>query len=393
MRDLRYALRFLGSRWGVSAVAVFVMSLGISLTATMYAIINGVVLLGPDYPELEEILYLQTTLPQSQFDQALRIHDYLDWREQQTVFEEMSAHYGVSVNLPGDGTRAESFDGVRVSASTFDLLDRRPFMGRGWTPEEDFQTGVDVVVIGYHIWVNRFDRDPDIIGRSVRLDARPTTVIGVMPEGFRFPELRDMWLPLNVDPGALERGTGQGLNVLGRMADGVTVDAARAQLATMAARLAQLYPETNRDILPVVESWVESQFVDKETRGLLYTMFVAVVGVLLIACAKVANLLFATTIGRAKELAIRTAMGASRARVLAQLLIESLVLAFGGAALGVVLSKFSLDLFSSVVAALAPPPWMVFELSPRVLGFVIGLSFLAAADSQSKCNTPACRLL
>jgi putative ABC transport system permease protein len=381
MQDLKYALRFLVSRWGISSVAVVIMSLGISLTATMFAIIDGVVLSGPDYPDLEEIVYLETTISQSEFTQSVRVHDYLDWRDQQTVFEEMGAYYGTSANLSGDGARAESFVGVRLTASNFDLLDARPFMGRGLTAEDDFLVDNDVVVIGYHLWVNRFDRDPDIIGKVVRVNARPTTVVGVMPEGFRFPELHDMWMPLNIDPGALERGTGRSLAVIARLSDGVTEEEALAQLTGIATRITQQYPVANRDVVPVMESWIDAQFVDAETKGLLYTMLVAVIGVLLIACANVANLLFGTTIARGKELAVRTAMGASRTRVLTQLLIESMVLALGGAVLGTILSKFSLELFTSVVVGLGPPPWMVFELSPTVLGFVVGVTFLSALAS------------
>ena len=330
---------------------------------------------------MEEVLYLETTIPLSQFNQSVRVHDYMDWREQQSVFEEMAAYFTTSVNLSGDGTRAETFRGVRLTASAFDLLDRRPFMGRGFSEDNDFQVDLDVALIGYHIWVNRFDRDPDVIGKTVRINARPTTVIGVMPEGFRFPELHDMWLPLNVDPGTLERREGPGFSVLGRLADGVTEEEARSQLTAIAARLTQQYPEANRDIVPVVETWMDAQFVDQETKGLLYTMFVAVLGVLLIACANVANLLFATTIARGKELAIRTAMGASRTRVLTQLLIESVVLASGGAVFGIALSKLSLDLFTRVVTGLSPPPWMVFELSPSVLVFVIGVTLVTALAS------------
>jgi predicted permease len=381
MQDLLYALRFLGKRWGVAAVAVLVMALGISLTATMYAIIEGVVLRGPDYEDVKEILYLQTTIPQSQFNQSVRIHDYLDWREQQSVFDEMAAYFGTSVNLSGDGTRAETYRGARMSASTFDLLGEGPFMGRVFTQAEDLETDLDIVILGYHVWVNRFNRDPDIIGKSIRVSARPMTVIGIMPEGFRFPELHDMWLPLNIDPGTLERREGPGLAAIGRLADGVTEEEARTQLTAIAARLTQRYPEANREIVPVVDSWMEVQIVDEETRGLLYTMFVAVVGVLLIACANVANLLFAVTIARGKELAVRTAMGASRRRVLRQLLVESLVLAAGGSAVGVVLSKFSLDAFTRIVMPLNPPPYVVFELSPTVLAFVIAITFLAALAS------------
>jgi putative ABC transport system permease protein len=381
MRNLRYALRSLTARWGVSLVAVFVMSLGISLTASMYAIIDGIVLSGPDYVAIDEIVHLQTTIPQSQFDQPVRIHDYLDWREQQSVFSHMAAYSGTGVSISGDGSRAETFSAARISASTLALLGVTPFMGRGFSDEDDFRTDLDIVILAYHVWANRFDGDPGIIGRTIRLNARPTTVIGVMPEGFRFPEMHDMWLPLNIDPGLVERGEGPGLNVLGRLGSGSTEEEARSQLTAIAARLEQQYPDSNREIVPVVEMWREAAFVDAETKGLLYTMFVAVIGVLMIACANVANLLFATTIGRSKELAVRTAMGASRTRVLAQLLGEAVLLAAGGAILGIVLSWFSLDMFSRVVAELSPPPWMVFELNAGVLGFVIAITFAAALAS------------
>jgi predicted permease len=377
-QDIGYALRFLGKRWGAAAVAVVVMSLGISLTATMFAIIKGVVLTGPDYPDLDRIVFVQTTIPQSQFNQSVRIHDYLDWKEQQTVFEEMAAYFGWTVNLSGNDTRAETFSGARVSASTFRLLGKQALLGRVFTDEEDLIANQDIVILGYHVWVNRFDRDPDIIGKTIRANARPTTVIGIMPEGFRFPELHDMWLPLGVDPGELERRQGPGMAVIGRLSEGSTEEVALTQLRTIAARLEEQFPEANRDIVPVTELWMEIAFVGDETRGLLYTMFVAVLGVLLIACANVANLLFALTIARGKELAIRTAMGASRTRVFSQILAETVVLAAGGALVGVVLSKFSLDLFDRVVTGLGPPPWMVFELSPGVILFVVGISFAAA---------------
>ena len=268
-------------------------------------------------------------------------------------------------------------------ASTFDLLllQQRPFMGRVFTEEEDLQSDLDITILGYHVWVNRFSRDPDIIGRTIRVNARPTTIIGVMPEGFRFPELHDLWLPLNVNPGELERGEGPQFQVIGRLIVGFEVADAQTQLSTVAARLEQQFPEANENILPDTELWIDAQGVGDETKGLLYTMFAAVIGVLLIACANVANLLFALTMARSKELAIRTAMGAVRRRILRQLLSEALVLSVGGAALGLLLSKFSLDLFTRVLAPLAVPPWMVFELSPAVIGFVVVVTFLAALAS------------
>ncbi len=381
LQDLGYALRLMRKRWGMTSVATLVMALGIGLTASMYAIIDGVVLSGPDYPDVRSIAYISTTIPQSQFNQSVRLHDYLDWKSQQTVFQEMAAYYGTSVNLSGDQSRAESYRGSRVTASTFALLRAQPLLGRTFTPDEDHRSDLDIVLLSHDVWVDRYDRNPGIVGSQIRVNARPTTVIGVMPPGFRFPEDHDVWLPLGVDPGALERREGPGLGVIGRMRPEVTVPAVRSQLVTIARRLEAQYPETNRDIVPVVETWVDAQFVDDETRGILYTMFVAVLGVLLIACANVANLLFATTVARAKEMAIRTALGAARVRVLRQILSETLVLAAGGALLGLVLARFGLGIFTRVVAGLAPPPWMVFELSPAVLLFAVGVTGAAALVS------------
>ena len=381
IQDFKFAIRFLRKRWGVTSVAVLVLGLGISLTATMYAIIQGVVLSGPDYPDLQRIMFLRTTIPQSQFEQSVRIHDYIDWKEQQTVFKEMAAYFTTSANLSGDDDRAQTYRGVRLTSSTFKLVGKQAILGRTFTPDEDFLEGEQVVILGHHVWEQRYDSDPEIIGKTIRVNARSTTVVGVMPKDFRCPESHDLWMPLGTDPATLQRREGPGLAVLGRLADGVAQSAAEIQLTAIGRRLEQQYPELNKDIVPTLELWVDAQFVDDDTKGLLYTMFVAVVGVLLIACANVANLLFALSIGRARELAVRTALGAARFRVFRQLLTETLVLAFAGAGLGLVLAKFSLDLFTRVVTPLTIPPWMAFELSPTVLVFILGITFFVALAS------------
>ncbi|MFQ5702715.1 MAG: ABC transporter permease [Gemmatimonadales bacterium] len=380
-QDIKFALRFLRKRWGVTGVAILVLGLGISLTASMYAIIKGVVLSGPDYPELDRIVFVRTTIPQSQFNQSVRIHDYLDWREQQSVFKEMAAYFTTAANLSGDNQRAEQYRGVRLTASTFALLGTQAILGRTFAPDEDLVVAEPKVILGYHVWEQRYDRDPDIVGKTIRVNARATTVVGVMPRGFRFPEEHDLWMPLATDPTSLDRRGGPGLSVLGRLEDNVTEGQAAVQLTAIARRLEQQYPQANKDIVPVVELWRDAQFVDDDTKGLLYTMFAAVVGVLLIACANVANLLFSMTMVRTRELAVRTALGAVRRRVLQQLLTETLVLAFGGAALGLMLSKLSLDLFTRVVAPLRPPPWMEFVLSPSVFLFILGTTFFVALAS------------
>jgi predicted permease len=268
-----------------------------------------------------------------------------------------------------------------VSASTFALLGKQAMMGRTFVPEDDFVTGEPIILLGHHVWENRYDRDPQIVGKTIRVNARPTTVVGVMPPDFRFPELHDVWMPLELDPGTLERRQGPGLVVLALLNEGTSQTAAQAQLMAIAQRLEEQYPVANREVHPITELWMDEIFVDDETKGLLYTMFTAVFGVLLIACANVANLQFALTIVRGKELAVRTALGASRNRVLRQLLSETVVLAFGGAVVGVVLAKFSLDLFTRVVTPLGIPPWLNFDLSPAVFVFVLGITFFAALAS------------
>ncbi len=378
MSDFAYALRFLAKRWAFTTVAVVVMALGISLTGTVYAILEGVILRGPDYRDFDRIVQIRTTVPQSTFLQSVRIHDYLDWRDQQNAFDEMAAWMWWTVTLSGDGSRAERFNGARVSASTFDLLGVEPILGRRFTPDEDHVEGLDLVILSHNVWRNRYDGDPAIVGTTLRLNARPTTVIGVMPPDFRFPDTHDMWLPLGIDPALYGRREGPGLQVLATPLVGIDLDGASQRMRSLADRLTQQYPEANRDIVPVLQNWREAAFADAETRGLLYTMLAAVLGVLLIACSNVANLLFALTMARSKELAVRTAMGADRWRILRQLLIESLVLAFAGAVVGIALSWLSLGVFRRFVTPLNPPSWIRFELSPTVVLFVIGISFFAA---------------
>lgn len=378
MNDLRYAVRFLRARAGFTAVAVGVMALGISLTGTVYAIIEGTILRGPDYRDFDRIVQIRTTVPQATFLQAPRIHDYLDWREQQDVFGAMGAWLWWSVTLSGDDTRAERFNGVRLSASTFELLGVEPILGRRFTPAEDLVEDLDLVVLSHDVWRTRYDADPGIVGTTLRLNARPTTVIGVMPPGFRFPESHDMWMPLGVDPTRYARGEGPGLQVVATPRDGIDIDEASVRMRALGERLARAHPEANRDVVPVLQRWRDVAFIDAELRGLLYTMFVAVVGVLVIACSNVANLLFALTLARGRELAVRTAVGADRWRVLRQLLLESVALSLAGAVLGIALSWASLKLFTRAVTPLNPPSWIRFELSPTVVLFVVGVSFVAA---------------
>jgi putative ABC transport system permease protein len=233
-----------------------------------------------------------------------------------------------------------------------------------------------VVILGQDVWRNRFQGDPEILGRAVRINGEPMTVIGVMPEGFRFPIRQDLWLPLRIDTAALHRGEGTTLEVYGRLRAGSTLESARTEMQGIAEQLAAAYPETNEGIGAVVKPYT-LEFIGEEAVALLYTMLIAVLGVLLIACANVANLLLARTALRSREVAVRTTLGAGRIRVVLGILAEALVLAVAGAVLGLGLAAAGIRLFDRALAATQPPYWLEFGIDLRVAGFVVAATLLA----------------
>jgi hypothetical protein len=214
------------------------------------------------------------------------------------------------------------------------------------------------------------------VGKTIRLNAEPTTVVGVMPDGFRFPLREDLWLPMKQDPHAVPRGQGQTLEVFGRLKDGVSLDRASAEMATIARRLEAEYPETNRGVGSVIKPYTE-EYVGEEPAALLKTMLAAVFLVLLIACANVANLLLGRAIQRSKEVAIRSSLGATRTRIVFQFLNETLVLASVGAVLGVGIAWLGIRLFNNAIAPTQPPFWIQIRLDGVALLFVAGLTLLA----------------
>ncbi len=214
----------------------------------------------------------------------------------------------------------------------------KPILGRAFRPEEDHPSTPPVMLLSYRAWQDRFQGDPAIVGRIVRANAEMTTIVGVMPEKFGFPQQMDAWLPLRIDPLAFQRGGGPAvegtqLQAVARLKPGVTVEEAQAEMTTIAGRLAAAYPASNQGIGVSVMRLIDT-FIGPQAAAMLYTMLGAVFGVLLIACANVANLLLARSAARSKEVAVRTALGASRVRTVAQLLGETFVLALAGAAVG-----------------------------------------------------------
>jgi ABC-type antimicrobial peptide transport system permease subunit len=256
-----------------------------------------------------------------------RIHDFRDLRERQTTFEDLAAITMAPVNVgPTDGD-PEIIQGALVSANLFSLIRTPPILGRGLTSEDEVVGALAVAVIGYRFWQDRMGGDEGVLGGVIRVGGRPTTIVGVMPEKFEFPVNEQIWQPLQVDYLSFARGEGPPVfPMVGRLKDGVSVSQGQADLARIMNQLGQEYPETNEGMSVHVGPYAHV-IMGSQVASLLFTMLGAVGLVLLIACANVANLLLARASLRSKEVAVRTALGASRRRVMVQLLSESMVIA------------------------------------------------------------------
>jgi putative ABC transport system permease protein len=377
IRSVRRASRILVRSPGLSLLAVLAFGLGIGLTTVMFSIVHGALLRGLPLPEPEELVAVVRTNPSEGINQmGASLHDFADWREAQRTMEGLAGYYTGTVNL-ADGDRPERLDGGFFSAGTMELLGIRPLLGRTHRVEEDRPGAPLTLLLGHHVWRDRYGSDPGILGRSLRVNGESAEVIGVMPEGFRFPQDQDVWLPLRADPLSIPRGEGMFVSVLGRMRPGVDLDAVQLEMTQVARRLEEEHPESNQGIQVRVRPVVES-FIGDEARALLLTMLVAVSFVLLIACFNVANLLLARAAARSREVAIRTALGAGRRVIIAQQLLEALVLACAGGVLGLGIAAVGLRIFTNAIADTDPPYWLVFDLNPTVLLFTLGMAASAA---------------
>ena len=377
LQDLRYAARMLFKNPWVSAMAVGALGLGIGVTATMFSIVYAALMRGLPFEDGERIMAVYRNNPSRDIErQGAPIHDYLDWKEQQTSFEDLAANYEGTVNVRWD-ERPERFDGAFVSANTFHALGVTPVLGRDFAEGEDQPGSPATIMLSYHVWQERFGGDRSALGQVVKVNGETAEIIGVMPEGFLFPNRSDVWVPLRMDALAIPRGEGTYVSVWGKLRDGVTMEQAGAQLAGIAQRIAVEHPETNEGfgvgIMPFTDF-----FIGSETAGLLLTMLAIVSLVLLIACANVANLLLARAAVRTKEVGIRTAMGASRWRVVSQMVAEALALALVGGALGAGLAWAGIELFDRAVEGTDPPFFLLFQLDTPILLFILGVSILAA---------------
>jgi putative ABC transport system permease protein len=376
--DLRFGFRMLAKNPGLAAIAVTAFALGIGLTTVSFSLLYGAIIRGLPFPEPERLIHLEESRPEHGVEsRAVSIPDFADWRAQQTAFEDLSGFAMGTANLAIAGEKPERQAAAYTTASMFDLVKVQPRIGRAFTPVDDAPGAPQIVLLSDGLWQGRFGGDPGVLGRSIRVNGEPATIVGVMPPGFRFPLLQDLWVNLRPDPTAVKRDEGRRLEVFGRLKPGVTMAGAGANLAAITRRLGAEYPATNKGIIPLLKPYTE-EFIGPEVSAMLYTMLAGVFGVLLIACANVANLLLARTALRSREVAIRTALGASRRRLVAQMLSETGVMALIGAVLGLVIAAVGIRLFNDAMADSRPPFWIDIRLHPPVLLFSLGLALTAS---------------
>ena len=373
-QDVRYGVRMLLKNPGFTIVAVLALTLGIGADSAIFSVVNAVLLRPLPYDESERLVFLSE---RSQVLEGMSIAypNFLDWRAQNSAFESIGVYRRQSYNLTGSG-EPERLVAGQVSADLFTVLRVNAGSGRIFTNAED-QPGVPpVVVLSHGLWQRRFGGDPGIIGQNLTLDGRSFTVIGIMPSGFLFPSRAEMWTPVGLqakDPGWESRGNHPGLYAMARLKPGITVEQARDDMEIVAANLEKQYPDSNTGnratITPALENIV------RDIRAALLVLLSAVGFVLLIACANVANLLLARATNRQKEIAIRFALGASRTRIIRQLLTESMLLSFAGGVLGLLLAQAAVKL----IVAISPnsiPRAAEIGLDQRVLAFTVAVSLL-----------------
>jgi putative ABC transport system permease protein len=368
--DARYAVRQFRRHPGFTVVAVTMLALGIGVNSAVYTVTAAVLFRGfPGVDPENRLLYISsrgnTSYP-----------DFEDWRAQSKSFDGMAvvANGGLRYRLSDQPGSSEMYDATRLSANAFRVLGQAPILGRDFATADESPGAAPVTLLSYTLWDRRYGKSPSVIGQTVRVNDRPTTIIGVMPAGFDFPHHRvDLWVPLEPVPAFAQRQARVLWFAFGRMAPGVTIAGARAEMDTIGRRLASAYPLTNRDIRPDVRNFHEF-FFGTDSAAYYGSMLGAVGFVLLITCANLANLLLAGAAGRSGEISVRLALGAGRWRIVRQLLVESLMMSAVGGIFGWLIAMWSVRMYELVASPPSAYDQWQYAMDARVFAYLAAIS-------------------
>jgi len=380
VRDLRFAARMLTKDRWITLAAVVALAIGIAANNTVFTIVNAILLRDLPFDEPDRIVAIGTRAGNVRtLTAGVSYADFQDWRAAIQTFDGLGAMRETTMNVGDERVAPERFIGSYISANAFGLLRQRPILGRDFLADDDRPGAVPVVLIGHSVWRNRYGSDPTVLGRTIRVNGVPSVVIGVMPDGFSFPTRSRLWQPLALLPARmLASRDARDLSAFGRLGYDITSEQAAADLSGIAAALAQQYPETNRDVAPIVAPYRERS-VGSRGRSTLPVLMGVVAVVLLMACANVANLLLARAAVRSHEISVRMAIGAGRAQIVRQLLVESLLLATLAGAAGWGLSLAAVRVIASALGGNEGLPyWIAFTVDARVFAFSAGVCLATA---------------
>lgn len=377
LQELKLSLRTLKKEPVSAVITSFTLALGIGLCTTAFSLVYGVFLRGHDVPEPHRLTLIYLTNPSRDIDfRGASMYDFYDWREQQTSFVGLARYSTGTVNVSGvEGP--DRYDGAFVSANLFDVLQVRPIVGSTFRPGDDEPGAPLTVVVGHRLWEERYASDPNVVGRSIKVNGEAATILGVLKEGFMFPQDQEVWVVRRDDRNETTRDRSTRSDVVGRLKDGVTVDQAALEMAVIAERLAQEYPETNEGFSTRFRTFTEED-TGPELVAVFSAMQIATIFVLLIACANVANLLMARATLRTREAAVRTALGGSRFRVALPFFAETTLLSVIGAMFGIAIAYVGITLFDRATQGVGKPYYMAFAMDLPIMLFVVAIAAFTA---------------